>query len=59
MDGKQLKLYLNQCCKKNGRKSLSPVELDYIKNKISYSQYIDCCYTEYLNNSFRCRSRKN
>ncbi len=58
MDPKELKSYLVRYYMKHGKKSLSPVEVAFLKGSIGYSEYLNRCYAEYCNDAFN-RSQVN
>ncbi len=57
MDQKALKSHLAYLANSHGESALSPIELDYLKGRISYNQYIDNLYQQYVGNKFRFKKR--
>ena len=46
MNGRELKSYLIHHFHKHGKDGLSPVEIDYLKGRISFNEYLNRCYAE-------------
>lgn len=57
MDQKALKSYLAYYANSRGESVLSPIELDYSEGRISYNQYINNLYQQYVKNKFRFKKR--
>jgi len=57
MDQKALKSHLAYLANSRGEAALIPIELDYLKGCISYNQYIDNLYQQYVGNKFRLKKR--
>jgi len=57
MDQKALKSYLAYYANSHGESALSPIESDYLEGRISYNQYIDNLYQQYVANKFRFKKR--
>ncbi len=47
MDGKELRMHLEEIVKNHGIGHLRQIEVEFIQGKITYNAYLNTCYQEY------------